>query len=154
MTKPELTDRQAAFVREYGVDKNGTQAAIRAGYSKRTANEQAARLLAKVSVRAAVDALLAKSAEVTETNTAWVRNRLKEEATDMNDGSSASRVRAVELIGKMNGDFEADNKQKAGLFDKLPVAEAKRIQERLLDIERRSSVAGAGISGSASRTAH
>ncbi|QXN70888.1 putative terminase small subunit [Bacillus phage vB_BspP_Dartukuta] len=49
-----LTPKQAAFVREYLIDLNGTQAAIRAGYSERTANEQAARLLANVSVSKAV----------------------------------------------------------------------------------------------------
>lgn len=49
-----LTHKQAAFVREYLIDLNGTQAAIRAGYSERTANEQAARLLANVSVSKAV----------------------------------------------------------------------------------------------------
>lgn len=50
----ELTPKQAMFVREYLVDLNGTQAAIRAGYSEKTANEQASRLLANVSVREAV----------------------------------------------------------------------------------------------------
>jgi phage terminase small subunit len=50
----ELSDRQLRFVAEYAVDYNGTQAAIRAGYSPRTANEQAARLLAKASVKSAV----------------------------------------------------------------------------------------------------
>lgn len=49
-----LTPKQLMFVKEYMVDLNGTQAAIRAGYSKKTANEQAARLLANVSVAAAV----------------------------------------------------------------------------------------------------
>src|SRR3954468_17627744 len=49
-----LNDRQACFVAEYLVDLNATQAAIRAGYSARTANEQAARLLANVSVAAAI----------------------------------------------------------------------------------------------------
>lgn len=49
-----LTSKQARFVAEYLIDLNGTQAAIRAGYSPKTANEQAARLLAKISVRAAV----------------------------------------------------------------------------------------------------
>lgn len=53
MTKP-LTPKQAAFVAEYLIDLNATQAAIRAGYSARTANEQGARLLAHVSVRAAI----------------------------------------------------------------------------------------------------
>lgn len=50
-----FTPKQAAFIREYLVDRNGTQAAIRAGYSERTANEQASRLLATASVRKAVD---------------------------------------------------------------------------------------------------
>lgn len=50
----KLTDRQARFVDEYLIDLNGTQAAIRAGYSKKTANEQAARLLAKVSIQQAI----------------------------------------------------------------------------------------------------
>jgi len=47
-----LEPRQIRFCEEYVVDHNGTQAAIRAGYSKKTANEQAARLLANVSVKA------------------------------------------------------------------------------------------------------
>lgn len=51
----ELTPRQARFIEEYLIDLNGTQAAIRAGYSPRTANEQAVRLLANVSVKDAVD---------------------------------------------------------------------------------------------------
>ena len=49
-----LTPRQQRFVEEYLVDLNGTQAAIRAGYSEHTANEQAARLLSNVSVRSAI----------------------------------------------------------------------------------------------------
>jgi phage terminase small subunit len=51
MAKKELTDKQEQFCREYLLDFNATQAAIRAGYSKRTANEQGARLLANVSVQ-------------------------------------------------------------------------------------------------------
>jgi phage terminase small subunit len=59
----DLTRKQARFVAEYLIDLNATQAAIRAGYSKKTANEQGARLLAKVSIRAAVDAEQAARAE-------------------------------------------------------------------------------------------
>ncbi len=50
-----LTPRKQRFVEEYLLDLNGTQAAIRAGYSAHTANEQAARLLANVSVRSAIE---------------------------------------------------------------------------------------------------
>jgi phage terminase small subunit len=58
-----MTPRQEAFAAEYVIDRNGTQAAIRAGYSPRTANEQAVRLLANVSVRLRVDELLARASE-------------------------------------------------------------------------------------------
>jgi phage terminase small subunit len=49
-----LTAKQQRFVDEYLIDLNATQAAIRAGYSKKTANEQGSRLLANVSVSAAI----------------------------------------------------------------------------------------------------
>jgi phage terminase small subunit len=45
-------------VEEFPLDCNVTKAAIRAGYSPKTANEQAAQLLAKLSIREAIDAAL------------------------------------------------------------------------------------------------
>lgn len=49
-----LTPRQQRFVAEYLIDLNATQAAIRAGYSAKTANQQGSRLLAHVGIAAAV----------------------------------------------------------------------------------------------------
>lgn len=46
-----LNPKQRAFVREYLVDYNGTQAAIRAGYSSRTAAEQSSDLLRKPNIK-------------------------------------------------------------------------------------------------------
>lgn len=43
-----MTDKQARFCEEYMIDLNATQAAIRAGYSPKTAQEQSARLLSNV----------------------------------------------------------------------------------------------------------
>jgi phage terminase small subunit len=54
MADPELSPMQAAFVREYLVDLNATKAAIRAGYSAHTAQEQSSRLLSKVIIINAV----------------------------------------------------------------------------------------------------
>jgi phage terminase small subunit len=45
-----ITPKQQAFVDEYIIDLNGTQAAIRAGYSPKTAAMQASRLLTNVKV--------------------------------------------------------------------------------------------------------
>lgn len=52
-----LTPKRELFCQEYVKDMNGTQAAIRAGYSPHTANEQAARLLAISSVKSRVQEL-------------------------------------------------------------------------------------------------
>ncbi len=51
-----LTPKQARFVSEYLIDLNATQAAIRAGYSAKTAQPASSRLLSNVMVQAAVAA--------------------------------------------------------------------------------------------------
>lgn len=52
------TPKQAAFITEYLVDRNATQAAIRAGYSAKTAASIGEENLRKPEIRAAVDARL------------------------------------------------------------------------------------------------
>jgi phage terminase small subunit len=54
----QLSDKQDMFCREYLIDLNATQAAIRAGYSERTANEQGSRLLAQVSIKQKIQSLM------------------------------------------------------------------------------------------------
>ena len=102
-----LTDKQKRFVEEYLCDLNATQAAIRAGYSERTANREGHRLLSKADIQAAIqDAMRARS-ERTELTADWVLMRLREEASERRDGSShAARVRALELLGKHLDIFE------------------------------------------------
>jgi phage terminase small subunit len=57
-----LSPKQACFVEEYLIDLNGTKAAIRAGYSARTAEVQASRLLRNAKVQVALeDAIQARS---------------------------------------------------------------------------------------------
>ena len=53
-TASTLNDLQSRFVDEYLIDLNATQAAIRAGYSPKTAQEQASRLLSNVMVAEAI----------------------------------------------------------------------------------------------------
>lgn len=55
----KLTAKQQRFVDEYLIDLNATQAAIRAGYSPSTANEQGARLLVNVSISSAISQAIA-----------------------------------------------------------------------------------------------
>ncbi|OEZ02309.1 MULTISPECIES: terminase small subunit [Stenotrophomonas] len=63
-----LTAKQQRFVQEYLKDQNGTQAAIRSGYSEKTAKQQGSRLLTEPRIQAAVrvgQQKMAKKAEVT-----------------------------------------------------------------------------------------
>lgn len=63
-----MTLKQQRFVEEYLIDLNATQAAIRAGYSPKSANEQGARLLANVSISTAVAIALAERSKRTGIN--------------------------------------------------------------------------------------
>lgn len=59
----ELTDKQRAFCIEYVKDYNKKQAAIRAGYSERTADSQASQLLSKTKVLERIEYLKARTTE-------------------------------------------------------------------------------------------
>jgi len=60
LSRHPLTARQSRFVQEFLVDGNATQAAIRAGYSARTADTQASQLLRKTQVADALELQQAK----------------------------------------------------------------------------------------------
>lgn len=68
----DLNPKQAAFVREYLIDLNATQAAIRAGYSKKTAYSQGERLLKHAEIKKHIAAASAERAKRTEITSDYV----------------------------------------------------------------------------------
>lgn len=64
----KLTEKQQRFVEEYLIDLNATQAAIRAGYSAKTANEQGCQNLAKLSIQQAIAEKMAERSKRTGIN--------------------------------------------------------------------------------------
>ncbi|HDZ37156.1 MAG TPA: terminase small subunit [Marinobacter sp.] len=58
--KWQATPKQKRFIEEYPIDFNGTQAAIRAKFSKKTAAQQATRLLKNVHIQAAIQKRVGK----------------------------------------------------------------------------------------------
>ena len=62
----ELTPKQTRFVEEYLIDLNATQAAIRAGYSEKTAYSIGQENLKKPEIAAAVDSALAERSQRTQ----------------------------------------------------------------------------------------
>lgn len=96
-----LNYKQALFVKEYLVDLNATQAAIRAGYSAKTANEQAARMLAKVSIKEAVQEAMqnrAKKVEITAEDVLQSIVDIRSKTIEAERYSEA--LKANELLGK------------------------------------------------------
>jgi phage terminase small subunit len=74
----KLTPKQQAFVDEYLIDLNATQAAIRAKYSKKTAQEQSSRLLSNVMVANAISKAKAERNERNQIDADYVLKRLTE----------------------------------------------------------------------------
>jgi hypothetical protein len=104
MNQGQLTPKQRRFVDEYLVDLNATQAAIRAGYSVRTAEQQGPRLLGNVEISKAVQAAQNVRSERVRITQDDVLRGLHREATWMGDGSSHSaRVAAWGLMAKHLG---------------------------------------------------
>ncbi|WGL99153.1 terminase small subunit [Arsenophonus sp. aPb] len=71
-----LTDKQEAFCREYLIDLNATQAAIRAGYSEKTAKDIACQNLAKLNIQKRIQELLNARNDRLEINADYVLERL------------------------------------------------------------------------------
>jgi phage terminase small subunit len=76
----KLTPKQQKWCDEYLIDLNATQAAIRAGYSERTAKQQGTENLAKPSLMAVVAKGKRERSERTKINADWVLQRLAMEA--------------------------------------------------------------------------
>lgn len=124
-----LNEKQKQFCEEYIIDLNGTQAAIRAGYSKKTANEQAAQLLAKLSIQEYICELKNQRSERVKysqdelmRDILEVKNRcmqanpvLDKEGNETGvwkfDSNGANK--ALDMLAKHVGFYETDNKQKA-----------------------------------------
>ena len=96
-----LNNKQQMFVDQYLVDLNGRQAAIRAGYSERSAEVQASRLMSIVEVQQAIQERMDKrSKEVSITSNKVLEriDRIAKTAEDVGDLQAA--LRANELLGK------------------------------------------------------
>lgn len=72
-----LTDKQQRFVEEYLVDLNATQAAVRAGYSAKTASVIGAENLAKPNIQKAIQARQEELKIKTEITQEWVVERYR-----------------------------------------------------------------------------
>ena len=123
----KLTQKQRRFIDEYIISGNATQAAIKAGYSKKTAAVTATENLRKPNVKAEIKRRNAeiqseKTADMTEVMeylTSVMRGEQTESVATSKgvfsgvEVSAKDRIKAAELIGKRNGAW-TDKKEMTG----------------------------------------
>ena len=100
-----LTPKQEAFVREYMIDLNATQAAIRAGYSERTANRIGAENLSKPVIQAEIQEQRKAAEEKCIVTVEWILSEIAKIAQN-EEVRTADRLKALELLGKYLGLWE------------------------------------------------
>ena len=101
---PKLTAKQQIFVMEYLNDCNATQAAIRAGYSSRTAYSIGQENLKKPEIRQAIDTAM-KERRSKLIATREQRQEFWTAVMTDTEQDMRSRLRASELLAKSEGDF-------------------------------------------------
>ena len=128
-----MTPKQERFCHEYIIDLNGTQAAIRAGYSKKSANEIAAQNLAKLNIQEYVKQLFEKKINEIDIKQSDVLNEIKKLAfanidNYLNDDFTIKELKKMENTNAISSieidSFKSGNKRvKFKLYNKLTALE-------------------------------
>lgn len=126
----DLTEKQKRFVAEYLIEANATQAAIKAGYSPRTANEQGCRLLAHVSVKEAIEKARRKRELRTDITADRVLHELADIGFDKEAERTTDRLKALELMGKHLAMFTDKVEMKATITES-DVSLVEKVRKRL-----------------------
>jgi len=122
-----LSDKEAAFIREYAWDWNRTAAAIRAGYSAKSARTIAQRLLQLDHIQRAVYLIQSHRARENKVDVDWSVDQFKECYKEaMEQGNVMAATKALTELCKIMGFYEKHNKQKI-----LSAADAEALRERL-----------------------
>lgn len=110
-----MTDKQKRFCEEYLIDLNATKAALRAGYSEKTAGSIGCENLMKPEISEYIEKLRAEQSKRTGITADRVLAELSKlgfaDMAEVESFRAADKLRALELIGKHIGmfkDVEAD----------------------------------------------
>lgn len=98
-----MTPKKSIFVKEYLIDLNATQAAIRCGYSEKTAYSQGQRLLKDVEIQKAIQAAMDKRSEKTEITAEYILNGIKgviQQCESEEKYNAGAALKGYELLGK------------------------------------------------------
>src|SRR5690606_33221318 len=117
---------------------NATQAAIRAGYSEKTAKVIAAQNLSKLNVQEAIEDARKEVSEKALITTEMVVKGLLKEAQDNSEGSTQSaRVSAWAHLGKHLGMFKDKIEHSGGLELEVKKISDDELDKRIQELERK-----------------
>lgn len=124
MSTTKLTEKQKRFCEEYLIDRNATQAYIRAGYSvkkKITAEQNSSKLLKNTKVQAYLTELSEHQSERTQITADIVLKELAKIALTETEITGKEKMKALELLGKHLGMFtaNADNSDTLAKLDEV-----------------------------------
>jgi len=112
----KLTPKQKLFCEYYVIDKNASAAALKAGYSKKTAKAIGHENLTKPNIKKFIQEHLKKQSEKIGISFDDVIDGLEIEAKgDGEDTKTTARITAWTQIGKLLGYYSADNAQKGDI---------------------------------------
>lgn len=100
-----LTKRQSLFLEEYLKDRNGTAAAIRAGYAEKSAHNCAQKNLKNPAIMKRIRAITERATQAVAVDAAFVVGELRKVA-EQEDVAQSTKVRALELLAKHLGMLE------------------------------------------------
>lgn len=95
-----LTEKQKMFVKEYLIDLNATQAAIRAGYSEDSARQIANETLTKPYIQEAIQKAQDKRAEKLDIDAEWVLREAVDAVKIFKADGNSALVSAINLVAK------------------------------------------------------
>ena len=110
MRYTKLTEKQKRFCEEYLTDLNATQAAIRAGYSQKTADRIGSENLKKLEIKNYLQNLMQERSERTGITSDNVLKELEKVAFSDTEISGKEKLKALELLAKHLGIFEERTK--------------------------------------------
>ncbi len=111
-TPQKLTARQLRFIDEYMIDSNGAAAAVRAGYSPKTAREMASENLSKPHISAVLrERQVQVSEELNITRVGVIKGLLEAFEVAKNERNPASMVSAMATLAKMLGFYSPEVKK-------------------------------------------
>ncbi|MCP4948883.1 MAG: terminase small subunit [Aestuariibacter sp.] len=99
-----LTPKQEKFVQEYLVDLNATQAAIRAGYSSKTAAKIGSENLIKPDIQVAIQKQRDKMSKKAEITVEGILKQIQEVIDDP-ETIARDKLKALEMLAKHLGMF-------------------------------------------------